>query len=715
MANGSMGKVMDHLRNAVLAGGEPDLTDGQLLECFVNRRDEAAVAALVRRHGAMVWGVCRRVLHNHHDAEDAFQATFLVLVRKATSILPREMVGNWLYGVAYQTARKARATKAKRQAREKHVKGMPEPEASVEANLWPELEPLLDQELSRLPEKYRAAIVLCDLQGKTRTEAARQLKIPEGTLSSRLTTARRMLAKRLARHGLTVSGGAVAAMLSQQVASAAVPPSVVSSTIKAATQFAAGQAVTTGAVSAQVAALTEGVVKSMLLTKIRLATAAMAVVLLIGVGAGLGMFMPASAGPTAPARQAQPTASTNDVEAEVVQAKTPPSEPARDDNQDVERLARELEQLMLAEQSKAASDMTQRLLAQDRRLAARVFAIVLKNQRIKGRSHIISAIHRSKLKEAVPALVSLLDDPDDGVRSWSITTLGDLGGKSALDPLEKRLRTEPQQRIRHNIRVALATLGRPYLKYFIDGLPDRDPDRRYRCLTALGELKDPRAVPFLVKMLDDGETRDVASSISSITGIPDTKWGKAVIKPDGGVSRQGTRRPLEDFKKDCEKWLAQHRRAVQQPLEKPAEGWHFTPEPLLPGLNVSFAMDAKQVIQVHKKAFLDYEYQPEKRWNKQGQTFHSPEAISATQSCLPSLNKGLVRIRYIFDGVKLSAIAVTHTSGGGSAIEPLKEPLQLRRQGPGRWTGLGGTIAVHPTFGDVETETYLIELNFNKE
>src|SRR5580658_7831605 len=112
-----MDKVLEYLRKAVLAGTDADLTDGQLLECFVSHRDEAAIAALVRRHGPMVWSVCRRVLANPEDAEDAFQAAFLVLVRKAAFVMPREMVANWLYGVAHQTALKARATTAKRQAR----------------------------------------------------------------------------------------------------------------------------------------------------------------------------------------------------------------------------------------------------------------------------------------------------------------------------------------------------------------------------------------------------------------------------------------------------------------------------------------------------------------------------------------------------------------------------------------------------------------------
>src|SRR5438105_100856 len=125
MATSPMGEVLQHLRRTLLRDGAK-LTDGQLLEGFLSRREEPALAALVRRHGPMVWGVCRRVLANHHDAEDAFQATFLVLVRKAASIVPREMVANWLYGVAHQTAIKARATAAKRRTRERQVPHMPE-------------------------------------------------------------------------------------------------------------------------------------------------------------------------------------------------------------------------------------------------------------------------------------------------------------------------------------------------------------------------------------------------------------------------------------------------------------------------------------------------------------------------------------------------------------------------------------------------------------
>jgi RNA polymerase sigma factor (sigma-70 family) len=271
VATSQISKVIDHLRKAVLPGGEADLSDGQLLECFVRHRDEVAVAALVRRHGPMIWNVCRRVLRSHQDAEDAFQATFLVLVRKAASITSREMVANWLHAVAHQTARKARATAGKRQAREKQVNDMPEPSVR-EPDLWHDLKPLLDDELSHLPEKYRVPIILCDLEGKTRKEAAAQLGCPEGSLSSRLSRARVMLAKRLARHGLAVSGASLATVLSQQAASACLPGAVMNTTIKTATLYAVGQAVT-GVISAKVAVLTEGVLKTMLLTKLKTVTA----------------------------------------------------------------------------------------------------------------------------------------------------------------------------------------------------------------------------------------------------------------------------------------------------------------------------------------------------------------------------------------------------------------------------------------------------------
>src|SRR5882672_9069529 len=212
----AVNNVVRQLRQVALQK-DPGPTDGELVQAYVCRRDEAAFERLVHRHGPMVLGVCRRVLRNDADAEDAFQAAFLVLVRKAATIRPRGMVGNWLYGVAHSTALKARAMSTKRLAKEREAAARPKPE--VAADTWQHLQTLLDQELKALPDKYRAAIVLCDLEGKSIKEAARQLGCPPGTVGTRLARGRGMLARRLARRGLTLSGAIIATLLSQNAAS----------------------------------------------------------------------------------------------------------------------------------------------------------------------------------------------------------------------------------------------------------------------------------------------------------------------------------------------------------------------------------------------------------------------------------------------------------------------------------------------------------------
>jgi RNA polymerase sigma factor (sigma-70 family) len=276
-------EVVQHLRSIVLLRSTADLTDDQLLQEYCRQRKEAALAAIVRRHGPMVWGVCRRILCNCHDAEDAFQATFLVLIRKATSIAAPELLANWLYGVARQTALKARAMSAKRMAREKQLTDIPEP-ATNDKGLWNDLRPLLDREIGCLPEKYRAAIVLCDLEGQTRAQAARQLGVPDGTLGARLARGRVMLGRRLARHGLGACGGVLAAMLAQHAESA--PCSIMFSAIHKACLYRTGQPAVAGAISVRVIALTEGVLKSMSMMKVKIAGAFLLAIVLAGVGAG---------------------------------------------------------------------------------------------------------------------------------------------------------------------------------------------------------------------------------------------------------------------------------------------------------------------------------------------------------------------------------------------------------------------------------------------
>jgi RNA polymerase sigma factor (sigma-70 family) len=298
-----MSEVIQYLRESELLRDGAGLTDGQLLGGFIEGQNQAAFAALVRRHGPMVWGVCRRVLADYQDAEDAFQATFLVLVRRAASIRPREMVANWLYGVAHRTALQARRTAARRKARETLVPELPEP-AVADPDSWSDLQPLLDQELCRLPDPYRVVLILCDLEGKTRKEVAQQLGLPEGTAGSRLARARALLARRLARRGLSVSGGMLAAF-SQKTLAPGVPISVVTATLETASLLTAGQTATAGMVSAKVATLTEGALNTMLLTKFKIAAVLVLLIAVAGVGAGSLLFHARAGEPEKPGVLAQ--------------------------------------------------------------------------------------------------------------------------------------------------------------------------------------------------------------------------------------------------------------------------------------------------------------------------------------------------------------------------------------------------------------------------
>jgi len=273
MASGRIGQVVRGLS----AGADDALSDAQLLERFIVRREQDAFEALLRRHGPLVFGVCRRILHNESDAEDAFQATFLVLARKAATLQRRELLSNWLYGVAYRTALRARSLSARRLAREKEM-ARPEAVRGEPAN---DRLDRLDQEVSRLPDQYRMPIVLCELQGKSYKEAARLLGWPEGTLAGRLSRARALLARRLGRGGATLSGAALTAALGRS-AEAAVPARLGAMTAQAA--VAGGREIAAGLISARVAALVEATMKTFLLDRLRVVLALMRLLALAGAG-----------------------------------------------------------------------------------------------------------------------------------------------------------------------------------------------------------------------------------------------------------------------------------------------------------------------------------------------------------------------------------------------------------------------------------------------
>jgi RNA polymerase sigma factor (sigma-70 family) len=302
MPDRPLDSVIQHLRRVVRQDGGGELTDAQLLDNFVRRRDEAAFELLVWRHAALVLGTCRRLLHDRHEAEDAFQATFLVLVRKAASISKRESVGSWLYKVACRIAGRARSRSAKRACCP--LPGDLPARADTDEVLWRDLRPVLDEEVARLPEKYRRPFVLCYLEGHTNEQAARQLGCPTGTVLSRLARGRERLRQRLARRGLVLSGGLLAALLPCAAAEAALPAALVKFVVKAAVPYAAGKAAAE-LVSARAAAWTAGVLQAMFLTKLKIASAVVLVVALVATGVGLvGPSLLADPGP-APARQKQ--------------------------------------------------------------------------------------------------------------------------------------------------------------------------------------------------------------------------------------------------------------------------------------------------------------------------------------------------------------------------------------------------------------------------
>jgi RNA polymerase sigma factor (sigma-70 family) len=265
-----MHPVVEFIRGLAV---DPDLasqSDNELLKRFLANRDENAFEALVRRHGPMVLALCRRILRDPQDAEDAFQAAFLVFVRKAKSIVRPELLGNWFYGVASRTARAARAAAEKRRVKEAEAVPREQP---VQESPWQELQPFLDRELNRLPAKYRIPLVLCHLEEKSRQEAARTLGLPEGTLSSRLARGRALLAQRLTRWCPSFAGEVFLAGLGKQ----AIAAPLVQATTRAGMSVLAGQPINSGLVTAQVAFLSQEVLRSMFMTKLKIAAAVLCV------------------------------------------------------------------------------------------------------------------------------------------------------------------------------------------------------------------------------------------------------------------------------------------------------------------------------------------------------------------------------------------------------------------------------------------------------
>jgi RNA polymerase sigma factor (sigma-70 family) len=331
-----MSDVIQHLRQIVRPQEAAGLSDAELLRRWVADRDEAAFELMLWRHGPMVLGVCRRILRDGHLAEDAMQATFLALVRKAASIGRSEAVAGWLYRVAYRVALEAKARAAR----------WPPGDADgldaltilpSETAVWRDLRPVLDEELGRLSAKYRVPFVLHYLEGRTNEEVARELGCPVGTVLSRLGRARERLRFRLIRRGLALSAGALAASLTGNALSAAVPTGVIGPLVKAAAAVAAGQLPASGLVSANAAALADALIRGMTMTKLKMVLTVLLALALVGTGTG-ALFhrlsaRPPTGGPPASANAGQ-TRAFDRAASTPEKPDEPPAAGAADDRRD---------------------------------------------------------------------------------------------------------------------------------------------------------------------------------------------------------------------------------------------------------------------------------------------------------------------------------------------------------------------------------------------
>jgi RNA polymerase sigma factor (sigma-70 family) len=290
MAQANLPSVLSQLRHVVLRRCVGGLDDAHLLARFATTRDPTAFEVLVWRHGPVVFHVCRRVLGNHHDAEDALQATFLALSRQAGSIARGHALAGWLCKVAHRIAMRIRERARKQAAGSANVDELPAREAPQVGTSA--LHELLDAELQRLPEKYRAVLVLCYWAGLTNREIAGQLGCPMGTVSTRLARGRALLRRRLARRGISLSAGALAASLGGQ-SLAALPVTLVQATVQSGVDFAAGRMSAACSMSPGVIALAEGVFKMTTIHKFKLI--GMALLLMAVLGAGAAWLLPTPA------------------------------------------------------------------------------------------------------------------------------------------------------------------------------------------------------------------------------------------------------------------------------------------------------------------------------------------------------------------------------------------------------------------------------------
>jgi len=294
MAHGQLKSVLQHIRQLAGNRGVPDTPDAELLDRFARHREEAAFATLLRRHGPLVLGICRRVLNDAHEAEDAFQATFLILARKAAVIRKPELLNNWLYGVAYRVARRARLRRQRQVTGQENVVDRTTP-ASLDDLDRQLLLSVLDEELSRLPDKYRVPILLCCIEGKSQEAAARHLGWSGGSVKGRLERARELLRSRLTRRGVILSASALTAVLAEN-ATAEITDRLATATIGMGLRYAAGETALGPA-----AVLAQEALRTFAMLRIHILAVLVLVASIFAGGAAWLLITPSSPAPTNPA------------------------------------------------------------------------------------------------------------------------------------------------------------------------------------------------------------------------------------------------------------------------------------------------------------------------------------------------------------------------------------------------------------------------------